>query len=93
MGGRDMAEVVALEALAWILAQEDLAPLFLNATGIAPAALRARAEDPETLAAVLDFLLMDDAWVAGFCGARGLPMTRPAEARAALPGGAAPNWT
>jgi hypothetical protein len=88
-----MAEVVALEALAWILAQDDLRPVFLGATGIAPGDLRSRIEDPETLAAVLDFLLMDDAWVAGFCGAAGLPMTRPAEARAALPGGALPDWT
>ncbi len=93
MIGREMAEVVALEALAWILAQPDLCAVFLGSTGIAPDDLRARAEDPATLAAVLDFLLMDDAWVAGFCGAAGLPLTRPAEARAALPGGTLPNWT
>jgi hypothetical protein len=36
---------------------------------------------------VLDFLLMDDAWVVAFCDAAGLPYEAPMRARAALPGG------
>ncbi len=39
------------------------------------------------LASVLDFLLMEDAWVMAFCTVTGLPFTAPMEARAGLPGG------
>jgi len=42
---------------------------------------------------VLDFLLMDDAWVMGFCEAEGLKYDQPMYARAALPGGEQVNWT
>jgi len=89
----DDAETVGLQALAWLLGQEELLPVFLGATGAAADDLRARAADPEFLGAVLDFLLMDDAWVMGFCGDSGLAFTRPAAARAALPGGGQMHWT
>lgn len=89
----DEAETTALRALAWLLANEDLLPVFLGATGAGPDDLRARAADPEFLGAVLDFLVMDDAWVIGFCTDAGLPFDRPVAARAALPGGAQTHWT
>lgn len=89
----DAAETLALQALSWLLSQEDLLPVFLGASGTAAEDLRTRAADPELLGSVLDFILMDDAWIAGFCGALGLPMEAPMQARQALPGGALPNWT
>ena len=89
----DDAETVALTALAWLLGNDELLPVFMGATGAATDDLRARATDPDFLGAVLDFLAMDDAWVIAFCTDAGLPFTRPAEARAALPGGAQPHWT
>lgn len=89
----DEAETIALSALAWLLTQEELTRVFLGATGVSAADLRAGAADPEYLGAVLDFLLQDDDWVTGFCGETGLPFTRLAEARAALPGGAQLHWT
>lgn len=89
----DAAETLALDALSWLVADEELLPVFLGATGASEADLRARAGDAEFLGSVLDFLLMDDAWVTRFCDARGLPYEAPMMARAALPGGAQVHWT
>ena len=90
---QDHAETVALQALAWLAANEDLLPVFLGASGASEADLRASASDPVFLGAVLDFLMMDDAWVMAFCDAHALPYERLMEARQALPGGAQVNWT
>ena len=89
----DRAETIALQALAHIAGSEDLRGVFLGSSGLAPEDLRARATDPELLGAVLDFLLMDDAWVIDFCDANGLRYEEPAAARMALPGGAQTHWT
>lgn len=89
----EAAEALAAEALAWLAADADLLGVFMGATGLSAEALRTEADRPETLAAVLDFLLMDDLWVTSFCDAAEHPYTRPAEARARLPGGVAMHWT
>ena len=87
------AERIALAALAWIAETEDLLGVFLGSSGMAPGDLAAQAESPDTLAAVLDFLCMDDAWIRSFADARGLPAEAPLRARHALPGGGEVNWT
>lgn len=90
---QDMAETLALQALGWLAANDDLFPVFLGATGASAGDLAARAGEAEFLGAVLDFLLMDDAWVMAFCDAAGLAYGLPMQARAALPGGGQVNWT
>ena len=90
---QETAEVLALEALSWLVANEELLPVFLGSTGAGEADLRNRAKDPEFLASVLDFLLMDDAWVEAFCLSGDYAPEFPLRARAALPGGASVNWT
>jgi len=90
---QDRAETVALRCLEWLAGNDELLPVFLGATGASEADLRARAADPEFLGSVLDFVMMDDAWITAFCGAADLPNAAPAQARAALPGGAQVNWT
>lgn len=90
---RDAAESIALRCLAWLAGNDDLLPVFLGATGVSPGDLRERAQDADFLASVLDFVLMDDAWVMAFCAAEGLDNTVPMAARAALPGGGQVNWT
>ncbi|MBT8415220.1 MAG: DUF3572 domain-containing protein [Boseongicola sp.] len=90
---RDSAEVLAIEALVWLTTDDELLPVFLGSTGAGADDIRERAQDPEFLASVLDFILMDDAWVGAFCGANNYAMDFPMRARAALPGGAAVNWT
>ena len=90
---RDAAETLALQALAWLVGNDDLLPAFLNATGASEADLRARAGEAEFLGSVLDFLMMDDAWVVNFCDTAGIGYNLPMQARAVLPGGEAVNWT
>ncbi len=90
---QDVAETLAAQALAWIAGQDDLLGVFLGATGSSADDVRSRVGDPEFLASVLDFLVMDDAWVVGFCDATGLAYDQPMQARAVLPGGAAMHWT
>lgn len=89
----DAAETCGLQALAWIAGQEDLMNAFQGATGAGQDDMRRAATDPAFLGAVLDFLMMDDAWVTGFCDAQGLSYETPMRARAALPGGDLPHWT
>lgn len=93
MISRNRAETVALTALGWLAANEELLPVFLGASGSATDDLRGRAEDPEFLASVLDFLLMDDTWIVTFCTDAGLDPSEPAVARRLLPGGDEVHWT
>lgn len=93
MGKDPRAEVVGLQALAWVAADEGRLAAFLAATGADIGALRTRAADPSLLAAVLDFVLQDDRTVLAFAAAQDLPPQAAAAARAALPGGDLPHWT
>ncbi len=90
---KDQAEALALQALGWIVATDDLADVFLNASGASAEDLRNNAQDPAFLGSVLDFLMMDDAWVVGFCDQIGCDYTQPGYLRQLLPGGDLPNWT
>ncbi len=90
---RDAAEELGLKCLGWLVAEEELLPVFLGATGASEADLRARASDPDFLGSVLDFLLMDDAWVMRFCEATGTAPEHPMIARQMLPGGDVTHWT
>lgn len=89
----ETAEVVALQALGWLVDDEDMCGVFLGASGLSEADLRSRADQPDLLAAVLDFLMMNDAWIMAFCDATGLDYDRVRLARAALPGGEDVHWT
>lgn len=95
MSQREGAETVALQAVAWLAGNDDLLPVFLGSSGASLDDLRAgaAARDGAVLGAVLDFLMMDDAWLTAFCEAAGLDLEAPRRARQALPGGAEVNWT
>ncbi|GLS86950.1 hypothetical protein GCM10010873_19240 [Cypionkella aquatica] len=93
MNRRESAETLALQAFSWLLGQDDLVGVFLNATGAGQGELAALAADPVFLGAVLDFLLEDDARVIGFCDASALPYTAVMQARQELPGGSLQHWT
>lgn len=92
-GSNDFAETVALQAVAWLAGEDTLLPVFLGSTGASEDDIRDGLMDPVFQAAVLDFILMDDQWVAAFCDAAGLAPTDPMRARAALPGGESVHWT
>ena len=89
----ERAETVALLALGWIAANDELSPVFLGSTGASAEDIRARATDPAFLASVLEFLTMDDAWVVSFCDAADLRYEEPLRARYALPGAEQVHWT
>ena len=93
MSQQEQAETLALEALAWLAQEEDLLNVFLGSSGLSEADLRMKAGDPNLLAAVLDFVLMDDTWVIKFCDSNSMPYDRITQARAALPGGEQVHWT
>jgi len=87
------AEIFALNALTWLVGDEDLLPIFLSSTGTDANALRENAGSPEFLGAVLDFLLMDDAWVLQCCEETELDPNLMMAARVSLPGGKQMHWT
>ncbi len=93
MGQQEAAETLALRALAWLAGQEDLLGVFLGASGMSRDELASRAGEPEFLGSLLDFILMDDAWIRQFCDSEGLGYEAPMQARRALPGGEDINWT
>ncbi|QYX57923.1 DUF3572 domain-containing protein [Roseovarius sp. SCSIO 43702] len=87
------ADTLGLEALAWLVGNDELLPVFLGSTGASEDDLRAGATDPSFLAAVLDFVMLDDAWVLGFARDTGHAPEAVLRARRALPGGAHVEWT
>lgn len=90
---QEFAETVGLQALGWLAGNEDLLPVFLGATGASEADVRSGASDPAFLGGLLDFLMMDDAWVMSFCDSISIPYDRLMQARHSLPGGEQVNWT
>lgn len=89
----DAAEVVALKVLGWLVSNEEILPVFLGSSGLLPTELRARAGEPEVLCAVLEFVMMDDAWVCDCAQGLGLEPQVLMQARQALPGGGEVHWT
>lgn len=87
------AETLALKSLTWLVGNEELLPVFFGATGASEDDLREQTQNSEFLGSVLDFLMMDDAWIIEFCDAYSIPYEHPMIARAALPGGAQMHWT
>jgi hypothetical protein len=88
---RDKAEILAIKALSWA-ASTDFLARFVDAAGIGIADIRARADDPELLAALLDFVLADDRVLTEFCAAGEVTPREVHAARQALPG-AAPEYS
>ncbi|HEY1709249.1 MAG TPA: DUF3572 domain-containing protein [Rhizomicrobium sp.] len=66
------AQTVALKSLAFLAEDEDRLERLFTLTGMDADTLRAQADEPETLAAVLDFLLGDEPLLIRFCESSGL---------------------
>ncbi|WP_439121603.1 DUF3572 domain-containing protein [Marivita sp.] len=90
---KDAAEQIALKAIIWLAGNDDLLPVFMGSTGADETAFREGVGNPEFQASVLDFLMMDDAWVIAFCDNEDIPYDRLIQARAALPSGQQVHWT
>ncbi|HAD24912.1 MAG TPA: DUF3572 domain-containing protein [Alphaproteobacteria bacterium] len=90
---REWAQSVALQALTFILSDTDHLGRFMDLSGLSPADLENRIDDPELLGGILDYLLMNEADLLNFCEAAELSPEQPAQARAQLPGGGVYEWT
>lgn len=89
----EAAEIVALKCLAWLAGNDDLLPDFHKQTGASGDDFTSRAQDPEFLLCVLDFVLADDARVIEFSESAGLAPESLMAARQGLPGGGDVHWT
>lgn len=78
--GDDSAERIALAVLGWLAGQDDRLCAFTTVTGVTPDTLRASAADPGFLAAVLDFVMADEATLIACAGALDLSPERIAGA-------------
>ena len=81
---REVAEIVAIQALSFVASEPERLGLFLAETGVGPETLRNAAADPNFLLNVLDFVLRDDATVKAFATASELHPTNVAAARQVL---------
>jgi hypothetical protein len=81
---REVAEIVAIQALTFIAGEPGRLGLFLAETGIGPETLHNAAADPKFLASVLEFVMRDDATVKAFAEATQLHPTNVAAAHQVL---------
>ncbi len=76
----------AIEALAWLAADEHRLERFLALSGLGPQNLRKAADEPRFLAAILDYLASDEALLVGFARDSARSPEDVARAHAALRG-------
>lgn len=81
---REVAEIVAIQALSFVAGEPERLGAFLAESGIGPETLRSAATDPQFLVSVLDFVLRDDDTVTAFAAVSQLHPTNIAAARQAL---------
>ena len=81
---REVAEIVAIQALSFIAGDPERLGAFLAESGIGPETLRTAAADPRFLSSVLDFVMRDDATVRAFASVSELHPTNIAAAHQAV---------
>lgn len=80
------AQALALNALAYLLADQDRAARFCAASGVGGEAMAKQLGDPAFLGGVLDFVLDDEALLAEVATAAGVSPDAVGAARRRLPG-------
>jgi hypothetical protein len=80
----ERAEILALEALAWLAGRPDDIDRFLAASGLCAADLRRAAGEPELLGSVFDFLLSHEPLLLEFCESASIPFQAVHAARRRL---------
>ncbi len=89
----EQSQVVALEALGWLIANDELLPVFLGASGASIDDIKTSAADVGFQSSVLDFLMMDDEWVLACTASMNRKPDSLMRARAGLPGAGEVHWT
>lgn len=87
------AEELAIQALTWMAGDPEIIGGFMGTAGADTSDLASRANDPDFLGFVLDYLLTSDEMVMNFASWSNCAPDAPMKARALLPGGDLPNWT
>lgn len=90
---RDRAEAQALDGLRFLAERPEEFSRFLALSGLSPGEVAERAQEPDLLAALVDFLRSDEELAMGYCQEAGLTPEDFAALRAALPGGQETHWT
>ncbi len=81
---RNTAEMLAIQALAFIAEQPDQLARFLDMTGIGPEQIRTAAREPGFLAGVLEHMLGDESLLIAFADSAGIDPVDIRHARNAL---------
>jgi hypothetical protein len=84
---RKAAEMLAIQALAYIAEEPERLNRFLGVTGIPLAQIRTAAAEPGFLAGVLEHMLGDESLLIAFATSDGIDPAEVARARGALGGG------
>jgi hypothetical protein len=82
----EAAEMLAIQALAFIAEEPERLNLFLSTTGIAAAEIRTAAREPGFLAGVLEHMLAHENLLIVFADSAGINPAAVARARSALGG-------
>lgn len=82
--GLEAAESIALQAVAFVAADEEMLTGLLSLTGLDLDGLKTRLGDHDTLAGVLAVLLENEPRLLAFCEAAGLDPSAPAAAHRRL---------
>jgi hypothetical protein len=77
----EKAEILALEALAWLAGQPEGIARFLTVSGLEAADLRRAAGDRDLLGALLDFLLTNEPLLLEFCQSASISTSAVHQAR------------
>ena len=85
---REAAEILAIQALAFIAEEPERLTGLLDATGLAVERIREAASEPDFLAGVLEHMLADESLLIAFAESAGIDPAGIARARNALGG----NW-
>jgi hypothetical protein len=83
---RKTAEMLAIQALAFIAEDPERMAGFLSATGVAAGTIRHAACEPDFLAGVLEHMLSDENLLIAFADSAGIDPAEIARARYALGG-------
>jgi hypothetical protein len=85
-GDAETSQIIALKALSYLAANEDLLEPFLGATGLAVGDLRAGATNSAFLAGILDYFMQNEALLLAFAASEELAPETIVRARQRLPG-------
>ena len=83
---RETAEMLAIQALAFIAEEPERLDAFLGATGLTVEHLRESASSPDFLAGVLEHMLTDESLLVAFADSAAIDPAAIARARGALGG-------